>query len=185
MSSILVVSYRDNPTIETGPINRYERSQGTARISQELRNQAEHGREPHGTNAQPRRLSRSAINFLLDSLLLCLFCGIVITTCILRFVFPPVAEVAESTLWGLSFGDWANVQVAIVGLFGLSVVLHLVLHWTWVCGFVSARMSRVLRRPVVLDDGPRTLYGVSLLVLFVTLLIGTLGLAVIMIKSPS
>ena len=105
-----------------------------------------------GTGGQPtsseprssgqRRISRTAVNFLLDLALLVAFLGLIWSTAVLRFVFPPATAAAGWTLWGFNYDDWSGLQFALVCVLLLGVVLHVMLHWTWICGVIAARLPR-------------------------------------------
>lgn len=117
-------------------------------------------------------MSRTWINFLLDSLLLVAFLALVWCSVVLRFVFPPALDTRGWMLWGATYEQWFRLQFLLVALLTLLVLVHVMLHWSWVCGVLAQRFSRDKKnRP---DDGSRTLYGVGLLI---GLLIG-MGLCV-------
>lgn len=113
-------------------------------------------------------MSRSAVNFLLDALLLASFAIVLWTAGVVAFVFPAPLEAQSWRLFGLGFRGWLNVHLVVLGVFAGAVLLHVILHWTWVCGFVAARLARGKggpgAKPAALSDGVKTLYGVSLLV---------------------
>jgi hypothetical protein len=113
-------------------------------------------------------ISRSWLNFWLDSLLLCVFCSLMAVSAIVRFVFPPVAESQAWRLWGGAYDDWANVQFGLIAALALGVLLHVMLHWSWVCGLLAAKLSRTKKGKV--DDGLQTIYGVGLLIVLLTLI---------------
>ena len=117
-------------------------------------------------------MSRTLLNFLLDSLLLIAFSVLVWSAVIVRFVFPPAAGSKGWLLWGLSYDQWISVQFAMVAILALGILIHVMLHWSWVCGLLTARLSR--GRKVKLDDGTQTLYGVGLLIV----ILNVLGLAI-------
>lgn len=73
-------------------------------------------------------------------------------------------------MFGLSFGGWLKVHIASLGVFAGAVLLHVILHWTWVCGFVAARLAKRTGKTIVLSDGVKTLYGVGLLIALLTLM---------------
>ncbi len=131
-----------------------------------------------------RRVSAATVNFVLDTFLALAFLSVVFASCIVVFVFPSGPEAGGWMLWGLDYKGWSYVQVGCLGVFTLGVLLHLVLHWNWVCGYLANRASRRKGMPVVLDEGTRTLLGVGLLVGIVTLVGMLLGAAVIMLQSP-
>lgn len=127
-------------------------------------------------------MSRSWINFWLDVLLLLLFCTLMAVATIVRFVFPPAAESHSWRLWGGTYDEWGNLQFGLVAALALSILVHVMLHWNWVCGLVAAKVSA--NRKGKVDDGLQTIYGVGLLILLLTLIGGVLAAAQLTIVQP-
>ena len=70
---------------------------------------------------------------------------------------------------------WRNVQFALLCALALAVLVHIMLHWNWICGVISHQLAR--RRPARVasnDGGQHTLWGVAALIFVVN----SLGLAV-------
>ena len=85
-------------------------------------------------------------------------------------VFPAGTAAQGWSLWGLNYDSWTEIQFWVWCVFALLVVIHVMLHWTWICGLLASRLTRPKR---TMHDGERTLFGVSLLVVvFITLGIG-------------
>jgi hypothetical protein len=127
-------------------------------------------------------MSRTILNFLLDSLLLATFSVLVWSAVIVRFVFPPAYDARGWTLWNLSLDEWMNIQFGMVAILALGVLLHVMLHWSWVCGVIAARISR--NKKAKIDDGTQTLYGVGLLIVILNVLGLATAAAALMIRSP-
>ncbi|MCR9201218.1 MAG: DUF4405 domain-containing protein [Planctomycetaceae bacterium] len=128
-----------------------------------------------------KRVSRTLINFWLDAVLGILFVLLCLTAVIVQFVFPPGVAARGVTLWGGSYGHWCSLQFTLIAILGLGVLVHVMLHWSWVCSVLT---RRILRTDAVLDDGLRTIYGVGLLI---GLLLGgatVIGIAQWMIVLP-
>lgn len=133
-------------------------------------------------DAAPRgRVSRTMVNFWLDAALAIVFVCLCITAVIVQFVFPVGVAARGWMLWGLTYGGWSSLQFALVAILGLGVLVHVMLHWPWVC---SVFAKRVLGRGQVPDDGIRTVYGVSLLITLLMLGAVAVGAAQWMIMSP-
>ena len=64
----------------------------------------------------------------------------------------------------------------------LAVLLHLMLHWSWVCGVVALRVAK--DKKAKLDDGIRTLYGVGLLIVVLHVLAIALAAAYFTVQPP-
>ena len=127
-------------------------------------------------------MSRTIVNFLLDTLLLATFSALVWTAVIVRFVFPPPYDAKGWTLWGLSLNQWLTIQFAMVATLTLCVLIHLMLHWSWVCGVIFARIGRDKKTRI--DNGTQTLYGVGLLIVILNVLGVATAAAALTIRGP-
>jgi len=119
-------------------------------------------------------MSRNAVNFLVDTLLLLVLLCVLLTTGVVRFIFPPGPQAADWRVWGYGYDAWSWGQFAAQAVMGVTVLLHLVLHWRWVCGFVASRYGRWHRKRISLNEANVTLYGVSLLIVVLVVLGGLL-----------
>jgi hypothetical protein len=127
-------------------------------------------------------MSRTLLNFLLDSLLLTAFAVLVWSAVVVRFVFPPGTSASGWLLWGWNYDQWINLQFAMVAILALGVLIHVMLHWGWVCGFVAARLGH--GKKAKLDDGTQTLYGVGLLIVIFNILGLAIAAAAVSIQGP-
>ena len=127
-------------------------------------------------------MSRTVVNFLLDTALLVAFTSLVIAATTVRFVFPPFHEAKGWRLWGLGYDEWISVQFAALALLALGVLIHVMLHWSWVCGVVATRLSR--DKKVKLDAGTQTLYGVGLLIVVLNVIGLIVAAAALSIRPP-
>jgi hypothetical protein len=126
-------------------------------------------------------MSRTLINFLLDATLLTAFLLLIWVSAVVRFVFPPGTSAAGWTLWGFGYDGWNGLQFALVAVLALGILLHVMLHWTWVCGVIA---SRVTGRKGRLDDGVQTLYGVGLLIVICNVVGLLVAAAALSIREP-
>ncbi len=113
-------------------------------------------------------MSRAALNFLVDFVLLVVLAvwfGISVT---LQVVFPPATQAAGWTLWGFSYDDWSFVQFITLCVYTALVLLHLILHWKWVCSFVATRWAKAFGTRPALTGNVETVYGVGTLILVLT-----------------
>ena len=58
----------------------------------------------------------------------------------LQIVFPAPTAADGWTLWGLSYDQWRDVQFVILCLLALDVVLHVMMHWNWVCSVIAMQI---------------------------------------------
>jgi hypothetical protein len=128
-------------------------------------------------------MSRTIVNFLLDAALLATFCVLLVSAVIVRFIFPPGSEARGWELWGLGFDHWASIQFALVALLAFGVLVHLMLHWSWVCGVIATRLAR--EKKAKLDEGTQTIYGVGLLIVIFNILGLAIAAAALAIQPPT
>jgi hypothetical protein len=105
-------------------------------------------------------MSRTIINFWLDCVLLLTFVGLCWVSAVLQFVFPVSAAQRAYRIWGGTQVDWQNAQFIVLSVLAFAVVLHVMLHWSWIMGVIT---TRLLGRKATRDNGSHTLIGVGLL----------------------
>jgi hypothetical protein len=127
-------------------------------------------------------MSRALLNFFLDVLMLLITLTLIVTSCVLRFVFPPATTAGGWQLWGMDYDGWANLQFGVLAVVVFAILVHIMLHWNWVCSIIA---TRLLRRSGKIDDGIQTLYGVSTLILFLLLIAGIIIVAQFSLRPPS
>jgi hypothetical protein len=141
-------------------------------------------REAGGDRRPARRSSWSWswINLLLDAALLVVFTALCFAAVVVRFVFPPGPAAAGWTLWGLDYDAWGGIQFGLVAVLAGGILVHVMLHWSWVCNVIASRLAR---RGGRVDDGLQTIYGVALLI-GLLLAVGTaLAVAVLTVRGPA
>jgi hypothetical protein len=106
------------------------------------------------------RWSKTVVNFWLDCLLLVMFLLLVWVSAVLWFLFPVGPAEQEWLLWGGDVEFWRGFQFGVLCAFAMGVVLHVMLHWSWICGVVARNL---LGRPPSRDAGTQTLIGVGVL----------------------
>ncbi len=97
------------------------------------------------TTSQGRKFRKTTLNFTIDFLAFLLMLSMIGTGVIIRYVLPPGSGGRGGgyglTLWGMDRHDWGGVHFWLaVFLLGL-LVLHVALHWSWVCNFVRRHVS--------------------------------------------
>jgi len=129
---------------------------------------------------------QTIINFWLDSVLLVNFCGLLWVAVVIQFIFPPAEASAGYALWGLSLSRWMDVQFGVLSVFCVGILLHLMMHWSWVCGVLGSRFFRkVDGKKHVMDDGQRTILGVALMIVLLNIMGLGIAFAALAIRSPS
>jgi len=140
--------------------------------------------QPHSTKpaTTPGRWSRTLVNFWLDAALLVDLVALGTVATIVQFVFPPGVAARGWTLWGMNYGQWCGLQFGLLAVLGFGVLIHVMLHWTWVCSVVA---RRVLGKSDLPDDGIRTIYGVGFLILLLNAAGIVVAVALFMIRQPA
>lgn len=95
---------------------------------------------------EPRKPSqkwtRTDVNFWLDCLLAFVFLGLVAISMVIRFVFPRAQDSNGWTLWGYTYDEWIQAQFAVLAFLTLLILVHIMLHWNWVCCVAQQRVDR-------------------------------------------
>jgi len=116
-------------------------------------------------------MSRTAVNFVLDVGLFVAFVALVAIAIVVDRAFPAASAAGGMTLWGLTHDEWLAWQFRAIMVLAIGVGLHLILHWAWVCGFVAARLSKLVGRRITTNESTRTVYGVITLIIVLVLLV--------------
>lgn len=131
------------------------------------------------------RLSKTTVNFVLDCALLAVFMVLLWIAVVLRFVFPPGPDAAGWTLWQMNYVQWREFEFVVLCLLTLGILVHVMLHWTWVCGVVAnALAKRSAAKRSKLDDGTRTLIGVGTLIVILHVLAIGVAAAWFTVRPP-
>lgn len=115
-------------------------------------------------------MRRDTLNFIVDLLALLAMIGLIATGALLTWVVPPGSRGgAGLSFWGLGRHDWGDIHfwvaVALVAL----MVLHVALHWTWVCVIVTRGARRGGGAP---PAASRNVGGAVFLLALAVLLVG-------------
>ena len=134
-----------------------------------------------------KTLNKTVINFWLDLLLLVIFLLLCWSAVVVRYVFPSAMTSEGWTLWGLDYLAWTDVQFVTLCVFAAAILLHVMLHWTWVCGVIEnwARKRRGAAGKEKSDTGSRTLWGVGLLIVICNVLGLGIAAAALSIQGPT
>ncbi len=109
-------------------------------------------------------MRRDTLNYIVDALALIAMLGLIATGVLVKYVLPPGSRGGHGlTLWGLDrheFGDihfWTAVALVVL------LVLHVLLHWTWVCVTTRRLAQPAAVRAAV--PGPGVRWGSGLIFL--------------------
>lgn len=140
---------------------------------------------PGGAKSGQRKLAWSwtDVNFWLDALLLVNMLALGWCAAIVHFVFPPGLNAKGWTLWGADYNVWARVEFGLLAALATGVLIHVTLHWSWVCNVIATRYSRSKKGRI--DEGMQTIYGVGFLILLLHIVGIAVAVAALMIQSPA
>lgn len=124
--------------------------------------------------------SMALINFWLDAVILVALVLYGWITAIVRFVFPIPSRTAGWKLWGLNYDQWFDIQFYCICVFAVGVLIHVMLHWNWVCSVVANQVMHK-KRP---DEGMQTIYGVVFLIALLHVLGVGLLVALLTVQRP-
>lgn len=126
--------------------------------------------------------SWSEINLALDALLLVFFVALCAVAVVVRFVFPPGPAAKGWMLWGLDYDAWSGIQFGLLATLAMGILVHVMLHWSWVCNVVAASLGSRKGR---VDEGLQTIYGVGLLIVLLNVIGIAVAAAVLTIRAPA
>jgi hypothetical protein len=113
-------------------------------------------------------MRRTTLNFMVDLIGFVDLLLLAATGAILKWVLPPGSggghgdgfrrgrdpgEIKE--LLGLGRHDWGDIHFVLSLLFLLVILVHLILHWTWIKACGKSILARPRATPCEPEDGPR------------------------------
>lgn len=110
-------------------------------------------------------MRRDTLNFLVDTLALLAIVGLLATGLILWTALPPGSRGGHGlSLWGLTRHELGDVHFWIAVTLLALMILHVVLHWTWVCVTVQRWFRPAGDGARVPTSRRRNLWGLAFLV---------------------
>jgi len=85
-------------------------------------------------------------------------------------------------LWGLDYDAWSGIQFGLLAALAVGILVHVMLHWSWVCNVVAASLGSRKGR---VDEGLQTIYGVGLLIVLLNVIGIAVAAAVLTIRGPA
>ncbi len=128
-----------------------------------------------------RRVSATVVNFWVDASVLTLFVLLGWVSATLQVTFPAPTAAAGWTLWELTYDQWRDIQFGTLCLFAGAILLHVMLHWKWVCSVIATQILRTKTRP---DDGMQTIYGVATLIVILHVIAAGVVAAMLCVHHP-
>jgi len=121
-------------------------------------------------------MKRTLLNLFVDGATALVVFGLIATGLVIRFTLPPGSGSVRA-LWGLGRHDWGDVHFWMAVATAALLVIHVALHWSWVCTTVRhlvVRRGSPSGQPSV---WARNLYGAGFLVLLAAIFGGFIWLA--------
>jgi len=107
-------------------------------------------------------MKRATINFILDVIsfvdLLCL----AVTGFIMKYILPPgsggygrgfrggrgeLVDEQIRDLWSMTRHEWGDIHFYLAALFVILMVVHIILHWTWIKSYFKSLLGFSQKRP--------------------------------------
>lgn len=122
-------------------------------------------------------MSRTALNFVVDVVFGLAMLGLILTGLIMRFALPPGSS--RLALWSLGRHDWGDIHFWLAAGVVVIVLLHVALHWSWVCWFIR----RIFMSNASATSPRDSVYGVAAIVLLAVGLGGFTWLATASVQA--
>lgn len=106
-----------------------------------------------------KKVSTATINFIVDGMAFASLIFLLSTGFLIYFILPPGQ--GGASVWGLTRHEWGDIHFILSLLFVATMVIHVILHWSWIDGRVRGRQHQ--------KRGLR--YGIAAIVLACILLI--------------
>ena len=136
--------------------------------------------EPSKSKAK-RRVSMSVVNFWVDATILTTLLLLIWESATLQFIFPAPTFAGGWTLFGLTYDQCRDIQFATLCTFAFGILIHVMLHWNWVCSVIASQILRKGERP---DEGMQTIYGVATLIVLLHVIGAGLIVALFFVHRP-
>ena len=118
-------------------------------------------------------MKRNTLNLVIDVVTLLNLLFLVVSGYLMEFTLPPREGAGvQRTLWGLDRHDWGDWHFWAAVLFVVLMLLHVALHWKWVCATIGRMVQRADQRHAVAPLAARNVYGGVFLTSVLALVVG-------------
>jgi len=100
-------------------------------------------------------MSRSAMNFILGLVSFLNLSGLIFTGFTMKYILPPgtggLGRIAHGgsgrginakDLWSMTRHEWGSIHFYLAVVFVVLMVIHIILHWSWIKCYVKSVGSR-------------------------------------------
>lgn len=123
-------------------------------------------------------MRRQILNFVIDTAALLVVLAMVATGFLLKWVLPPGSRGGQGLqLWGLTRHEWGDVHFWLAVALLLLALVHVALHWAWVCALVGRWVGGSSPSGSAVTRSRQWLYGIGFLIVCCLLVGGFLWLA--------
>jgi hypothetical protein len=129
-------------------------------------------------------MERNRLNFLLDLAIFLVAVCLVTTGLVMRYVLPPGTG-GRFQLLGWGRHDWGSIHFWLAVGIGLLVLVHVTLHWSWVCSTLGRMIYPSDVSSTSSSMRARGIYGCVAIILVAVLVFGLIWLAQSLIVESS
>jgi hypothetical protein len=96
-------------------------------------------------------MSRGTLNFILDLVSFLNLSGLIFTGFIMKYILPPGTGglgrilhggngrgINVKELWSMTRHEWGSIHFYLAVVFVVLMVIHIILHWTWIKCYVKS-----------------------------------------------
>lgn len=123
-------------------------------------------------------MKRQILNFVIDSAALLVMLAMVATGFLLKWILPPGSRGGQGLrLWDMTRHDWGDLHFWLAVALCLLMLVHVLLHWSWVCTLVARLARGRSSGGAVVAHSKQWLCGISFLIVCGLLVAGFLWMA--------
>ncbi len=98
-------------------------------------------------------MKRGTLNFIVNLISFCVLVALAFTGSIMKWVLPPGTGGHGRTLtggrgreevkylWSMTRHEWGNIHFILALLFVFLMVVHIILHWTWIKNYFKSLLG--------------------------------------------
>ncbi|HKQ47218.1 MAG TPA: DUF4405 domain-containing protein [Phycisphaerae bacterium] len=107
-------------------------------------------------------MRRATLNLIIDVISFAILASMIATGLLVRFVLPPGSRGGRGlSLWNLDRHDWGDIHFGLAASLIGVLLIHLALHWSWVCQVARIAFGAPAHAPVSSVGVRRTVIGLG------------------------